>query len=567
MSSLETHAGRAIGRMLFVTLLGCLVASIAGRNMPAPLAATAAPEKFSAERAQAVVAEIARAPHPTGSKDQARVRSFLLERLRSLGFAAATRRGNVDGLWLENLIVRIPGSAPTGTLVCLAHYDSVVSGPGAGDDSIGVASWLETFRALRARNWQPKNEVILLLTDGEEQGLCGARLFLADKQMPPIACAINLEAIGNGGPALLFQLGAENGACVRAFASAVDAPAGTSLGDAVYRRMPNDTDLTLFLERGIPGFNFAISSGTPAYHAPHDTPENLDPRSLQHMGECALALTEQLSQADLQALRAPDLTFLDLLGWGVVHYPRAWDPLLCALACALVLLACWRARAHPVQLLRHAIRHSAELVLGAALIALLWWIVDAGVGFLAPPLERTAGNTTSGTLLFLGIIGLAAGFELLRHRTDSSPVQVRACAIALLWSVASFAALRWLSGASYAFTWPLVLASIGLLATLRENTPRVAGWALAIGFAVSFLIGLPILHMLLQLMQIRPLVAILLTSAGIIPLVGLFSPAFERMRRDAPWAGRLLVSMGALALIASVVVARVLVWRQGALLP
>ena len=89
MSSLETHAGRAIGRMLFVTLLGCLVASIAGRNMPAPLAATAAPEKFSAERAQAVVAEIARAPHPTGSKDQARVRSFLLERLRSLGFAAA----------------------------------------------------------------------------------------------------------------------------------------------------------------------------------------------------------------------------------------------------------------------------------------------------------------------------------------------------------------------------------------------------------------------------------------------------------------------------------------------
>ncbi|MEO6709375.1 MAG: M20/M25/M40 family metallo-hydrolase [Planctomycetota bacterium] len=567
MSSLERQAGRAIGRVLFVALVLCLFAAIAGRRMPTPLTATAEPQKFSAERAHAVVAEIARAPHPAESKELARVRGFLLEQLRANGFAPQTRRGNVDGLWLENLIVRIPGSSSTGTLLCLAHYDSVASGPGAGDDSIGVACWLETLRALRARGWQPRNDVVLLLTDGEESGLCGARLFLADQQMPPIDCAINLEAIGNGGPALLFQLGAENGACVRAFARAVKAPAGTSLGEAVYRRMPNDTDLTPFLERKIPGFNFAISSGTPAYHAPHDTAENLDPRSLQHMGECALALTEQLSSADLQALRAPDVTFFDLLGWGVVRYPRAWDPLLSVLACALALLACRRVRATPVQIFGQVVRHSLELILVAGLIALLWWIVDAAVAAFTPTLERTAGNTTSGALLFLAITALACGFERVRHRTAPGPVPVRACAIALLWSVASFAALRWLSGASYAFTWPLALASIGLLATLRENSPRIAGAALVIGFASSLLIALPILHMMLQLMQIVPLLAVLITSAAVTSLVGLFAPAFERMRRDAAWAGGLLASVGMLALIASVVVARVLVWRQGALLP
>ena len=35
----------------------------------------------------------------------------------------------------------------------------------------------------------------------------------------------------------------------------------TSLAVEVYRRMPNSTDLTVFLEAGIPGLNFAFISG------------------------------------------------------------------------------------------------------------------------------------------------------------------------------------------------------------------------------------------------------------------------------------------------------------------
>lgn len=579
MSALETRGSRATGRILLATLVACLLATFFGRRLPAPLPATAPRERFSAERAHRVVAEIARAPHPVESEELARVRAFLLEQLRSSGFEPEEQHGQVGGVQLTNLLVRIPGSAPTGTLLGLAHYDSVPSGPGAGDDSVGVAAWLETLRALRARGWKPKNDVALLLTDGEERGLYGAYLFGSEHPlMESVACVLNLEAIGNGGPALLFQLGAENGACVRAFARAVAAPTGTSLGDAVYRRMDNDTDLTLFLHRGIAGFNLALTSGSSAYHAPHDTPANLDPRSLQHMGECALALAEHLGDADLGALRAPDVTFFDLLGYGLVRYSKAWDGVLALLGFALAVLVCWRARVAGRAFrslllpLWHALLHPLEIALVAAGVGGLWWILDSGAALLTPEPGWVPGNTTSGALLFAGAVALSAGFELWRGGTRTGAAPARAAALALLWSAAAIASLRWLSGAGFAFAWPAILASLGMLATSDEVPSRApllrAGDALLVlGFAGTLVLGLPILHLLLQLFQRAPLPAVVLTSATLASAAGLFTLAFQRIRRDVPWAPRILLGAGAGALLASVVVARVLAWHQGALLP
>jgi Zn-dependent M28 family amino/carboxypeptidase len=58
-----------------------------------------------------------------------------------------------------------------------AHYDSVPTGLGASDDGAAVAAMLETLRALRAGS-PPRNEVMVLLTDGEEAGLLGATAFV-----------------------------------------------------------------------------------------------------------------------------------------------------------------------------------------------------------------------------------------------------------------------------------------------------------------------------------------------------------------------------------------------------
>jgi len=58
----------------------------------------------------------------------------------------------------------------------------------------------------------------------------------------------------------------------------------------VYRRMPNDTDFTIFKEARLPGLNFAFIGDPQHYHAPSDDVAHLDSRCLQHVGSYALSL-------------------------------------------------------------------------------------------------------------------------------------------------------------------------------------------------------------------------------------------------------------------------------------
>ena len=59
----------------------------------------------------------------------------------------------------------------------VAHYDSVPSSPGAGDNAASVAAILEAIRALKAGS-ALRNDLIVLFTDGEELGLLGAKGFV-----------------------------------------------------------------------------------------------------------------------------------------------------------------------------------------------------------------------------------------------------------------------------------------------------------------------------------------------------------------------------------------------------
>ena len=70
------------------------------------------------------------------------------------------------------MIATVPGTAPGPHLLLSAHYDSTPTGPGAGDDGIGVATLLEVGSILKAA--PPPRPVTLLFNEGEEYGLNGA---------------------------------------------------------------------------------------------------------------------------------------------------------------------------------------------------------------------------------------------------------------------------------------------------------------------------------------------------------------------------------------------------------
>jgi len=188
-----------------------------------------------------------------------------------------------------NIIATLRGSAgDKDTVMLAAHYDSVPAGPGASDDGAGVATLLEIARILAARP-PPPHPIVLLFTDGEEAGLLGALLFV---QQHPLAkqvkAAVNLEARGTSGPSLMFETGTANTWLMRLYGSAVARPFTNSLYYLVYKRLPNDTDFSVF-KAAYQGFNFAFIGDVGRYHTPLDSVANASASSIQTSGgQCAL---------------------------------------------------------------------------------------------------------------------------------------------------------------------------------------------------------------------------------------------------------------------------------------
>src|SRR5687767_9846143 len=79
-----------------------------------------------------------------------------------------------------NTIAEIPGSDKKGEVVMLgAHLDSWHTGTGATDNGAGSAVMIEAMRILKSLGVTPKRTIRIGLWSGEEQGLLGARGYVA----------------------------------------------------------------------------------------------------------------------------------------------------------------------------------------------------------------------------------------------------------------------------------------------------------------------------------------------------------------------------------------------------
>jgi hypothetical protein len=83
--------------------------------------------------------------------------------------------------------------------------------------------------------------------------------------------------------------------------------------------------------------NFSLVEGSARYHTPEDSPANLDPASLQHMGATVLATAHHFAGQDLGVPRGGSLTYFTVLG-ELVHYPQQLAVPLAVLA-AVVFVA------------------------------------------------------------------------------------------------------------------------------------------------------------------------------------------------------------------------------------
>lgn len=292
---------------------------------------------FSTEKAFRHVQKIAQKPHYIGSDNHSEVRNYIIAELQKMGLEVQTQMDfhlNNSGIATvpENILVKIKGSDPQpgNDVMVLTHYDSAVhSSFGASDAASGVGVILEGMRALLKNGFSHKNDIVIGFTDAEEVGLNGAGLFnQKHKWAEDIGLIINFEARGSGGPSnMILETNHGNTELIEAFDKLkAPYPNGTSLMYSVYKKLPNDTDATVFKKQNdIPGFFFAFIDDHFDYHTATDLPKNLDKNSLAHQATYFMAAVPYLADHDLTELKtSKNDVYFNFPGLGMLHYSYDW---------------------------------------------------------------------------------------------------------------------------------------------------------------------------------------------------------------------------------------------------
>lgn len=487
-------------------LAGAILLATRETRPPAPRPRTAPGAEFSAERALEHVRAIAVAPHPIGSPEHARVRAYLKGALRTLGLEPVEQESTVH--WqrgpearsmaaVTNVLARIPGTRGGGRAVALAaHYDSVPTGPGAGDDAAGVAALLETARALRASAPLPA-DVILLFTDGEEVHLLGAEAFAAEHPWKQdVAVVLNFEARGHRGPSVMFETSTGNGALIELLARAGAEPVANSLAYEVYRRLPNDTDLTVFKRAGLAGLNFAFVGGVSHYHTALDAPEHLDRGSLQHHGDQALALARAFGAADLGAAPRSDHAYFSLLRLWLFHYPLLWNgplALLALLAYALAVRAGVRRGWICARSFRTGALYGAAALALPAVVALALGSLRDSFAAGEPSFAAALSYAEAPQMLAQLLLGTSLAAALLLMVRPRAKIDGLWAGALVWWAALAAAAPFAVPGGSCYATWPLFGASLGLAALVRRPRRQRVGASCFAAISAGVLPGILLL--------------------------------------------------------------------------
>ncbi|WP_397444649.1 M28 family peptidase [Polaribacter sp. R77954] len=291
---------------------------------------------FSLNNALHHLKQISKKAHFTGSEAHKDVQNYIVDEFSKMGLTTeiqtqtAINKKWIAGTTAENILARIKGSGNGKALLLLTHYDANPhSSKGASDAGSGVVTILEGIRAFLAKNKQPKNDIIILISDAEELGLLGAQAFVdAHSWTKEIGLVLNFEARGSGGPSyMLMETNGKNSKLLSEFLAAKpNFPAANSLMYSIYKKLPNDTDLTVFREdANINGFNFAFIGDHFDYHTAQDTYKRLDRETLLHQADYFTTSLNYFANSNLNDLHSDaDFVYVNFPFARLLTYPYSW---------------------------------------------------------------------------------------------------------------------------------------------------------------------------------------------------------------------------------------------------
>ena len=547
-------------------LLG-LVAGLSVLILPSPAPTTASPTTFSAERAMASINRLADEPHSVLDREaHDRARDDVIGMFADLGYTAdvhsdplfdfsipedketfdmlsTEQQAAVRDAPAETIVVDVPGKSER-TMALMAHYDSATDSDGdrarfttsgdsygAADDGYGVATIVETLRALKAEGRQPENSLKIVITDAEEIGLIGARNEMhhhrADYEN--VDLVLNLEARGMSGPAFMFETSPNNSAVAGYFLSHVKQPVTGSLFPSLYALMPNSTDMTNLIPEGFTVLNIAAVGDADHYHQSTDAPRYVDHSTLQHYGDQALDLTRAWAfDGQAPTLTADgDLHFFQLWRGLTVRYPAAVGTGLGCLA-VIAALGAVVVRAKSLHWKRvlgtvwGLTWRAASVSAAAGLVQLgamaMKWAPETGIG----PNPLLPWMFAGGALIGAG---LTAHFVVRRWKEGLG--QETLAAVLLLLAAACVPLMVLLPGAAYVLVLPTLTLALTALAPQRVRP--VVGALAAFIMVVIFAPTVLLIHELLSLSAVW--VTVFFAIVPVAPLALVLLQAGSRRTR------------------------------------
>ncbi|RPI76830.1 MAG: M28 family peptidase, partial [Desulfobacteraceae bacterium] len=396
------------------------------------------------------------------------------------------------------------------------------------------------------------NPVFLLFTDAEEAGLLGAEAFTAEHPWArQVGVTVNLEARGTSGPSLLFETSENNAWLIKAYAKAVSRPLASSLFFQIYRNMPNSTDLSVFKRNNIPGLNLAFVDHSVYYHTPLDDLNHLDPGSLQHQGDTALALVRKLADMDLRQPAHGNAVYSDLLGLTVLWWPEPWTVPL-AMVISLLLLAVTVSLVRAGQVSIRSIGWGLLAWFAGILISVLFsigfmWVARKLTGTQSPwyayPLPMRLA-------LWSGALLVGEGIAILfSRRAQFWGLGLGAW---LWWAILSTASAFMLPAVSVYFLAPAGIAALGLIIVRFTGLRYKASAAQAACIAGALTAGLFWMQLALLLERVMGFGIFPVIMSALALTVSTLMPFFINTSRSKRWPLRVLAAAAAVMLVSTV---------------
>ena len=471
---------------------------------PRPVSGLGSAGRFSADRAVKDVQAISKSPHPVGSAEHTLVKQYILNALSSAGLSpqvqattAVSATGPVAAS-VENIVARLPGSGGGKSVLLVAHYDSVPTSLGASDDGASVAVLLETARMLKSSP-QMKHDVTFLFSDGEELGLLGSQAFVTENPLAAnVGLVLNFEARGTSGPAILFETSNQNAKLINAVGDSVRSPVANSLSYEIYKRLPNDTDFSVFKRAGYPGLNFAFIDGLIHYHTLMDNLQNLDHGSLQQQGDYALELTRHFANSNDQNFQVGrNAIYFDILSMKLVHYSSAAGVLfviLTGLLLAGALIQAYQKNLITVKRVIFSLGATLLGIVGAAITSFVLQYVVVLLGARSPAVLAGEFYNSGLYVCSFGMAALATAVLLYTLGATRLGSHNLAMAGLLLWFILLLGMSVLAPGGTFLLLWPALVVLVAWNVKLYRSGSDGSAISLNLACAAALILVVPMLH-------------------------------------------------------------------------